>query len=161
MKYQMKTRYPAPAAVVLKMFADDKFQTGKLDAMGVAQYRVLEYKFDGKQSAIVVERKIPMQAPAVLKKVIGSEITAVNHESWNLTKRSGAVRVDTQGMPIDMSCTVGFADDANGCVAIYDWEIKAKLPLIGGTLEKFVVGDLEKRAADEARAAIGLLPKYR
>ena len=43
----------------------------------------------------------------------------------------------------------------------HDWTIKAKIPLVGGALEKFVVSDLERRSAEETEIAIRMLKDYR
>ena len=104
MKHKSQARYPASAEVVLRMFTDKAFHTGKLDAMGLKNYQVLDHAFDGKDFRIKIQRKVPMQAPAVVKKFVGAESTVINEERWNLKTRTGRVLVEPVGMPLEMSC---------------------------------------------------------
>jgi hypothetical protein len=160
MKHQSKARYPAPAAIVLKMFADPKFHTGKLDKLGF-KYRVLDQKNAGGEFSIRIERKVPMDAPGIVKKFVPLETTVVNEEAWNLAAKTGRVKVQPQGIPVDCSCKVTIKDEGSGCVITYDWEINARVPLVGGTLEKFIVGDMDKRAGDETALGIKMVEAYR
>jgi hypothetical protein len=52
-------------------------------------------------------------------------------------------------------------DEGKGCVVVYAWEVKARVPLIGGALEKFVIADTERHARRETEIAITLLDSYR
>ncbi|MDR3417509.1 MAG: DUF2505 domain-containing protein [Nevskia sp.] len=162
MKHRTEARFPASPEVVLRMFTDRSFHTRKLEAMGLQnRYEVLDYAFDGNDFRIRIQRRVPVQAPGVVKKVVSAESTVVNEERWNLKSRTGAVKVEPQGMPLDMSCVLGLAGTAEGCVVSYDWTIKARIPVVGGALEKFVVADLQSRSAEEHEAAMRLLAEYR
>lgn len=161
MKHEMQVRYPASSAVVIKMFTDKAFHTTKLEAMGVHKYQVLKHQFDGRDFSIRIERQVPMQAPALVRRLVPMEAKVTNEESWNIAAKTGKVKVEPQGMPVEMACTMAMADRGKECLVSYSWEIRAKLPLLGGALEKFIVGDLEKRSAEETEAAIALLKNYR
>ena len=161
MKFDIKARYPAPSAVVLKMFMDKDFHTKKLGVMGIAKSRVLDHKAAGDDFRIKIERKVPLDAPGVVKKFVPAEATVVSEEKWNRAAKTGAVKVEPQGVPVDIKANVRFADDAQGCTITYAFDVTARVPLVGGALEKFVAGDMEKKFAEEARAAITLLDPYR
>lgn len=160
MKLEIQSRYPASAAVVMRMFMDPAFHTGKLEALGLMKYRVLEQKAEGDNFRIRIERKVPLDAPAMIRKVVPAETTAVSEERWNRGTMKGRVSVEP-GVPLDMSCEASMSDVAGGCLVRYAWEIRAKVPLIGGSLEKFIGSDLERKMVDETRVAVGLLEKYR
>ena len=162
MKHEMKARYPAPAAVVMKMFADKAFHTKKLDGMGYAgKYQVLGSGGDGKKSfSIRIERKVPVSLPGMGKNA--PESTVVNEESWDIASKTGKVVVELKGMPLEMSCSTAITDEGKGaCVVTYQWDVKSKVPLVGGAIEKMVVGDMSKKADEETQAAIALLDGYR
>lgn len=158
LKYEMKARYPAPSKVVIKMFTDKEFHTRKLDQMGL-KYRVLAHSDAGKDFSIKIERKVPIQMPGIGKSA--GETTIVNEERWNAGNKTGAVVVEAQGMPLEVSCITEIADEGKECVVTYQWSVHSKLPLVGGTLEKFVVADMEKRAADETRISVAMLKDYK
>lgn len=160
MKHEMKARYPASSAVVMKMFADRDFHTRKLEATGYAgKYQVLNCSGDGKSFSIRIERKVPVSMPGMGKNA--PESTVVNDETWNLASKTGRVVVELKGMPLEMSCLTSMKDEGKDCVVSYQWEVKSKIPLVGGTIEKMVVNDMEKKAEEETQAAIALLKDYR
>ena len=160
MKHDVTTRYPAPAAVVIKMFTDPEFHTRKLEATGYSgKYTVLSKQSDGRDFSIRIERKVPVSLPGVGKSA--PESTVVNDESWNIASRSGRVVVELKGMPLAMSCATSITDDGAGCIVRYEWEVKSKVPLVGGAIEKMVVSDLQKKSQEETDAAIALLAHYR
>ncbi|TAJ52798.1 MAG: DUF2505 domain-containing protein [Nevskiaceae bacterium] len=160
MKHEMQSRYPAPSSVVMKMFADRDFHTRKLDATGYSgKYQVLSCNSDGKSFSIRIERKVPVSMPGMGKNA--PESTVVNDESWDLASKTGRVVVELKGMPLDMSCVTSMRDEGQGCVVNFAWDIKSKIPLVGGTIEKMVVNDMVKKADEETQAAIALLKNYR
>lgn len=160
MKYEMKSRYPASSAVVLKMFSDVAFQTSKLDALGyTGKYKVLDHSKDAKRFNIRIERKVPIALPGMGKNA--PESTVVNDETWNLASKTGTVIVEVKGMPLAVSCITTMVDEGKECVITYQWEVKSKIPLVGGAIEKMVVADMTKKANEEAAAAIVLLKNYR
>ncbi len=161
MKFDFKARYPAPASAVIKMFCDKDFHSRKLEALGLPKYQVLEHKFDGKEFRIRMERHVPMQVPGLIKKLIPAETRVINDERWDVAKRTGKVKVEPQGVPVEMTCTAAMADEGGGCVVTYRWEVTARVPLLGGTLEKFVVGDMEKKMAEETSVGVTLVNAYR
>ena len=160
LKHTSIARYPVPSAVVIKMFTDKKFHIAKLEASGLAGYEVLSHQFDGKEFSIKVERRVPMNAPGLVKKFFGAETKVVNEESWTVKTKTGRVQVQPAGVPVEMSCTSSMADEGGGCVITYLWQVNAKIPLVGGALEKFIVSDLEKRAAEETVLAIAQIKDY-
>lgn len=160
MKHTTESRYPAPSDVIIKMFTDKDYHCRKMDALGI-DYDVLEAASDGDEFHIKVERRVPVEASGIVKKIMPSTTTVVNDERWRLSDKSGSVHVDTKGVPLQMSCTAQMRDEGDECVIEYQWDIKAKIPLGGGALEKFVAGDMQKREAAEIQAAIDLLDDYR
>ena len=161
MKFDIKARYPASSAVVLKMFMDKDFHAKKLGVLGITKSRVLEHDAKGDDFRIKVERKVPLDAPGIVKKFVPAEATVVSEEKWNRATKTGNVKIEPQGVPVDIKCAARFADDAKGCTITYAFDINAKVPLVGGALEKFIAGDMEAKFAEEAKAAATLLDPYR
>lgn len=162
LKHTNYARYPAPADVVIKMFTDKNFHTAKLEAMGMVKFEVVSHHFENGEFQIKIDRRVPLQAPGVVKKVVSAETRVVNEEFWSVASKTGRVEVEPVGMPIEMRCQTRIEDvGEQSCTVTFDWEIHSKMPLMGASLEKYVVQDIENRAADETRVAISLLDKYR
>lgn len=161
MKQEIKARYPAPAAVVIKMMTDKKFYTDRLEKLGHSKYEVLDHKADGRSFSLKIRRKLPMQVPAAIRKFISPETTIVHEDSWNAAAKTGRISIDLQGVPIEMSCTTSLADQGNECIMSYLFDIKAKVPLVGGLIEKAVAAENEKEIPLQTRAGVELLKNYR
>ncbi|HUR40830.1 MAG TPA: DUF2505 domain-containing protein [Verrucomicrobiae bacterium] len=162
MKIDIKAKYPAPSATVLKMFMDKDFHTKKLKALGIDKSRVLDHAAAGDDFRIKIERKVPLAPPGgAVSKFLPAEATVVSEERWNKASKTGKVKIEPAGVPVEISCTAKFADDAGGCTITYAFDINAKIPLVGGTLEKFIASDMQAKFADEAKAAATLLDPYR
>lgn len=159
MKQKIESRYSVPAAVVMRAFADPAFHTAKLQGLGLKKFQVLEQQTQGQDFRIRIERKVPLDAPALVRKVVPAETTAISDERWNLATRKGRVSVNP-GVPVEMSCEASIDDSGSGCVVSYVWDVRAKVPLIGGPLEKFICADLEAKMMDETRVAAALIAKY-
>lgn len=160
MKHHAEVRYPAPAATVLRMFTDPAFHTRKLEVMGLVKSRVLEQQDRGDDFMIRIERKIPIQIPGSKKSA--GDSTVAHTERWNRRSGEGSITAEAAGMPLEMSCVASVTDEGRqGCVARYDWTVTSKVPLVGKTIEKFVVTDLDRRFDEESKVAVSLLDDYR
>lgn len=160
MKHKTQDRYPASSDVVIKMFTDPDYHVRKLEKLGL-EHEVLGSDSSGDNFQMKVKRYVPIEAAGIVKKILGSTTEVTNDEQWNTADKTGAVTVETKGVPLDMSCTASMSDDGDECIVEYDWNIKARIPLGGGALEKFVAGDMGKSQAKELEVAHSLLDDYR
>jgi hypothetical protein len=161
MKQKLEARYPASSDVVIKMMTDKKFHCDRLELQGHKTYEVLSHVSDSKNFSIKFKRNVPMNAPAAVKKFVSAQNTVIHEDSWNIASKKGAVKVEIQGMPIEMSAVTLLRDEGKECVMTYEWEIKSKIPLVGGTIEKAVAAENEKAIPEQASAGIQLLKNYR
>ncbi|MDX1497808.1 MAG: DUF2505 domain-containing protein [Salinisphaeraceae bacterium] len=160
MKHSSQARYPASSDVVIKMFCDPEFHKRKMDKLGI-RYEILEEDHNGDEFRLKVERHVPVKASGIVKKIMPATTQVVNDECWNQSDKSGTVVVETKGVPLDMRCSAQMRDEGDECVIDYNWEIKARIPIGGGALEKFVVGDMGKSEAEERDVGVELLDDYR
>lgn len=163
MKHKVSVRFPAKSEVVIKAFTDPEFHTGKLKQMGIADYEVLDQQSDGRKFSIRIRRKVPIGVPipGPLKKLLGGgEMTVEHEDQWNTQGKTGRASVEVVGMPVDLSCHLSLDDEDDGCVYTYDWNIRGRVPLIGGLLERTLIADLDKKTQAETEASIALLKHY-
>ncbi|MGH8504541.1 MAG: DUF2505 domain-containing protein [Stenotrophobium sp.] len=148
MKQKLEARYPAPSSVVIKMMTDKQFHCDRLEMQGHKTYEILGHEFDGKDFSIKFKRKLPA--------------TTITHEDiWNVASKTGQVRVELHGMPVEMSCETSLRDDGGECVMTYDWNIHSKVPLVGGKIEKTIAAENEKAIPEQTEMGIKLLKNYR
>jgi hypothetical protein len=161
MKYEIKARYAAPSKVLMKMFSDKAFYSRKMEALGIPKHDVLECSKKGGEFRIKIEFKLPIQAPAMIRKFVSADTTVLQEEQWNAASKTGSVNVVTHGVPVEMKCLATCVDDASGCTLTHSWNIVAKIPIVGGALEKFICADVQSRADKEQRLIPTLLDQYR
>ena len=159
MKQELKQRYPAPASVVIKMMTDKKFFTDRLEQLGHKQYEVLEHKAE--PFSIKIRRPLPMNVPGALKKFVPGNPTLTHVDAWNAKTLTGTVSVELPGIPVEISATTSLKDQGDGCVLTYVFDIRSRIPLVGGTIEKSVAAENEKEIPLQTKAGIELLKKYR
>ncbi len=148
MKQKLEGRYPAPSSTVIKMMTDKKFYTDRLELQGIKEYAVIDHKFDGKDFSITIKRRV-------------TAINVTSVEKWNVAKKAGHISVELQGMPMDVDCVTALADEGTDCMLTYNWEIKSKVPLVGGKIEKSFAAENEKAIPEQTRLGIRLLKNYR
>lgn len=158
MKHASTIYYPAPAAAVLRMFTDPAFHARKLEMAGIAAFRILEHHLRGDEFGIRVERRVTVKLPGGGK---GSPLNRVIHdETWNLKTARGHVEVTLPGIPLAMHSDSTLTDRDAGCTLHYDWTVTSTLPIIGRSLEKFIIGRMDAEAAPEHRAGAELVSAY-
>jgi hypothetical protein len=149
MKWRYTAQYPLSAAEVLGHFTDREFQERKLAALGGGE--VIDYQFDGRQYHLRSRRRVSLevQAPAFIAKALGKGMAVLYDDRWDIPRRCGSVGFEFPGIPVQVGCSTQLRDNAQGCEMSFDWEIKAKVPVVGGQVEKLLVSDLELKLGKE------------
>jgi hypothetical protein len=138
MKCEHSVRYAAPPAEVYAMLTDPAFREKASRAQGTTSVEV-----DVSGSEVRIEMVQPnTDIPAFAKKIAGESTRAIQTESW----RDGTVAdfaVASPGKPVGISGTRALVPDGDGTLDTFTGEAKATLPLVGGKIEKLVVGKLK------------------
>jgi hypothetical protein len=140
MKVQAEIRYPRPPADVSVMLADPDFQDAKCKATGALRHAV-DVTADGDRLRISTERELPTDRfPDFVKSFVGSSLTVNQVDDWDPPgadgSRTGSITVTVSGAPIRLTGTQRLTVDGTGARTEIVAEVKAKIPLIGGRVEK-------------------------
>jgi hypothetical protein len=154
MRYQHTMTYDAPVAVVYKMLTDPAFQEqraqwGRPVASGSS---VTPGAGDG--VTIAVSRTLHIDPPGFLKALVGNQITILESQTWGdgngASDRTGSLVVEIKGQPGGVNGTLHLTEDAGVTTVDVDAEVKVKVPLVGGKVESYVAGMLDKLLAKDA-----------
>lgn len=158
MKWEYRATLPRPAVEVLKHYGDRDFQQRKLDEMG-GDGRILELRTENGELLLQARRKVGLEveAPAFIQKALGAGMAVQLEERWTLATRAGSVRFEFPGVPVEIHCRTHLNDRPEGCVQSYDWEIRARVPMVGGQIERLLVADLEVKLRREMAVCARLL----
>ena len=137
MKFRHELSYDASPAEVFEMLADPAFRERVGEALDVVSADIsLERDGDGfRLTNDQVQRTGGL--PSFAKKIAGETTRVIQTEEWSSPK-GGTLRIDAPGKPTNMAGTIELVPDGAGTVEVVELEIKAKVPLIGGKLERLM-----------------------
>lgn len=137
MKLRHELAYAADPTAVLAMLTDPAFWDKVAVATGAVS-SVATVEADGGATRVVVDQEQAVAGvPSFAKKFVGDTTRSIITQVW--TGATGAYTVDTPGKPTTINGTANVTANGAGSVLVYDLEVKASVPLIGGKLEKLVV----------------------
>jgi hypothetical protein len=154
-------RYPADPATVFAMLADPAFQERKLAATGALEHDVTVESRDG-AATVRSRRTMPTdQVPDLVRNLVGSTLTVVQVEEWGPADadggRRGTVAVEVSGAPVRLEGTLRLAPAGGGTVETVDGDLKARVPLIGGRIEKAAEPAIRMAIETEQREGLAWL----
>jgi len=154
MKVTHTATYDAPLADVHAMLTDPAFRQRAADASGVVSAEVTVEASGGGQVVTIDQVQPTEGVPAFAKKFAGDTTRAVVTETWT-SPSSGSVLIDTPGRPTEIQGAYTLAELGGRTTQTFHGDVTAKVPLIGGKLEKlvtqfFVEGRDKEQAAGAA-----------
>ncbi|WP_296602145.1 DUF2505 domain-containing protein [Nocardioides sp.] len=153
MKFRHELAYDAPPAAVFEMLADPEFRQAACAAQDVISAEVtLEREGNGFTLSVDQEQRTD-DLPSFARTFAGASTRAIQREHWADTT-GGTLQIDTPGKPSTLKGTITLRPEGSGTVEIVELEIKVKVPLIAGKLEKLLA---EKVAAGmDAEHGVGI-----
>jgi len=151
--------YPADPASVFAMLTDQTFQERKVAEVSRGEWSVRVQR-DDDTALIVSHRTLPSDVvPDAFRAMLSSTITVTQTETWGSAaadgSRSGSIDVELHGAPIRLTGTLTLSPARDGgCTERVEGDLKAKIPLVGGKVER--AAEPAVRAAIDAEGRIGL-----
>ncbi len=145
MKFRHELSYDAPPDQVHAMLADPEFRRQSCAAMDVISADVqLEPDPSGEGFSLVIDQlQNTKDLPAFARTFAGESTQAIQREVW-LDTTTGSLSIESPGKPTSASGTIRLEAAGAGTTEVVELDIKVKVPLIGGRLEKLMA---EKVAA--------------
>lgn len=147
MKISTTFDYAATPHEVFAMLVDEDFQARKCIATGALSHSV-SISENGERTVIVSTRELPTDSfPDFVKRFVGATLAVTETQDWGPAgpdgARLGRLTVDIVGAPIDLAGTLSLAPGGAGSVESVDGDLVARLPLIGGKVEKAAAPAIE------------------
>jgi uncharacterized protein YndB with AHSA1/START domain len=137
MRFRHELTYDAPPAAVFEMLADPAFREATCAAQDVISAEVrLDRDGDGFTLTVDQEQRTD-DLPSFARTFAGSSTRAIQREEW-ADPTGGTVHIDTPGKPSHIAGTITLRPDGSGTREVVELEIKVKVPLVGGKLEKLL-----------------------
>ncbi len=143
MKFRHELSYDAPPERVFAMLADPEFRRRSCEAMEVISADV-QLERDGEGFTLVIDQlQNTKDLPGFARAFAGESTQAIQRETWS-TSTVGELSIESPGKPTSARGTIRLEPSGAGTTEVVELEIKVKVPLVGGKLEKLMA---EKVAA--------------
>lgn len=111
----------------------------------------VKVKKTAKGASTHMEREVRREVSGVVGKVLPKQGAIVLDETWapDDDGYTGTLTMDLVGLPVKISAEFTLRPEGKGCIYWIQHKAKCGVPLVGGAVEKFVLGELEKGASDE------------
>jgi hypothetical protein len=159
--------YDADPATVFRMLSDKSFQERKLSQSGALSWSVTVSApaSEGGETTISSVRGMPTdRVPDAFRSMAGSEIRIEQTERWGPAaadgSRSGTLEVQVGGAPVRLTGTLSLSAAGAGTVEAISGELKARVPLLGGKIEKAVEPAVMEAIRAEQRTGTAWLAEH-
>ena len=143
MRFRHELSYDAPPEAVFAMLADPEFRRAACAAQDVVSADV-EVERDGEGFRLTVDQvQRTTDLPSFARTFAGETTQAIQREVW-AGPEGGSLTIEAPGKPTSVSGTIRLETAGGGTTEVVELDIKVKVPLIGGKLEKLMA---EKVAA--------------
>lgn len=157
MRITTSYEYTASPQDVFTMMADPAFQAAKCEATHPLSHTE-SVTPKGDQTEIVTARILPTDGlPDFVKSMIGPKLKVTETMVWSRASidgsRTGTIAIGIGDAPVGMNGTLRLSPTAAGSRVDIDGELKARIPLLGGKIEKAAEGPI--RAAVDREQEVG------
>ncbi len=96
-------------------------------------------------------RKVTRDLPAFLSKIFDPKQTLTMEETWQQVGDAwtGKGLYTVEGQPVEIKTDFTLKASGDGCVYTVKYDAKAKIPMIGGKVEKFIKSNCEEGTTKE------------
>ena len=137
MKFRHELSYDAPPDQVFAMLADPEFREAACAAMEVISADV-QLDRDGDGFTLVIDQQQNTKdLPGFARTFAGESTQAIQREVW-LDPTGGDLTIESPGKPASATGTIRLEEAGGGTREVVELEIKVKVPLVGGKLEKLM-----------------------
>ncbi|MGY2702173.1 MULTISPECIES: DUF2505 domain-containing protein [unclassified Nocardioides] len=137
MKFRHELRYHASPADVFEMLADPAFREAACAAQDVISAEVQVVREGNGFRLTIDQEQRTDDLPGFARTFAGDSTRAIQREEW-ADSTGGTLRIDAPGKPSEVKGTITLRPEGSGTVEIVELELRIKVPLIGGKLEKLL-----------------------
>ena len=146
----VKCQFDCGIDTVWALLCDPDFRVERSIALGELSAEC-DIEESDEQVVVKMEREVIRELPSVLAKVFNAQQSLVFIETWQPKGDgwAGEMSIEIKKQPVRLGATMSLMPTASGCEYIVSHHCKAKIPLIGGKVEKFVLSQTDDGALAE------------
>ncbi|HEX4862964.1 MAG TPA: DUF2505 domain-containing protein [Acidimicrobiales bacterium] len=148
-------RYDHPPEAVFALISTGAFQLELIAHLGGKDAEVLDETVSAAGGVkLVTRQRTGVELPGFAKKLIPANTSVTQTYEWDPAGEGGARRgtwsAEIKGAPVAMGGPTELHAAGTGSAHVFNGEVKASVPLVGGKLESFALDNLRR---DLARTA--------
>lgn len=139
--FDVSTASPATVEQVHAAFRDPRYWQARLTEYGSGSIRLDSLVVDDASLYVATTQDLRNQAlPGLVAKAVRGDLTVVRKETWRLADGTlrGDVVITASGAPISGAADATVSPTTGGSVLRFAGTVAAKVPLIGGQIERFI-----------------------
>lgn len=153
MKISQQWTLPTTPDEVYALSIDPAYQDEICEEAGALSHQSTVTE-KGAGHEVRVQRIMPSgDVPDLVKKIVGDKVDVTQVITWGARQadgsREGTLDIGFKGQPITMKGTASIAPDGDGTRIAVDADLKAKIPLVGGKVEKLSAPEIIKAIGAE------------
>lgn len=158
MKFTESFVLPMPPREAAAMYADPSYAQIRGSVLGAVDASSRGEGTPEQDFTVVTDLTMPTdRVPEIARKLVGSSARVRETQTWSAPagdgERSGTMLLEIPSTPVSMRATTRMLADGEGTRITVDGDLSAKIPLIGGKLEKAALPYISKVLSAEERAA--------
>ena len=154
--FEHRTTLPAPTADVIAAITTREYLLFRYEDPELHHLHIEISQNDEEGFACTVSRSGSTdKLPGFVRKVAGEHLTLIQDQSWNGRQApvDGHLHIHLEGLPGHVHVDLKLDDVGNGQSEMQaHGQVVAKIPLLGGRIEKMLVGRAEEAFAKSAEA---------
>jgi Protein of unknown function (DUF2505) len=163
MKILHTAEFPATPDEVFEMLSEPRFQEAKCGATAALEHAV-SVERSGDRTIIKTERILPTNSlPDFAKAMVGETLKVGETQDWGPASangtREGSIDLEIHGTPISLVGTMRLEPGGVGTIQHIVADLKAKIPLVGGKIERAAAPTIEAAIEVEHRTGVKWLAR--
>ena len=162
-RFERDSLIPAPAHIVVAAISTEDYLVYRYDEAGIRSFE-LDIREDNE---LRFESHVRRQAstdklPGFARKLTGDTVTLIQHQFWDRQTQpyAGELRMELEGLPGHIVTRLTLSDNGDGSSTLFgQGEVEARIPLLGGRIEKMMVGKVGEGFERSAEAIREYLAK--
>lgn len=158
MKFDETTSLPLPPAETARMISDPEYTAIRGRVLGASSATSQVTGDPDGEMTIVTELSMPTdRVPDIAKRFVGKTVTIKETQTWaapaDSGERTGRIRIEVPGIPVSVEGTSRLTPQDDHSQMEVSGDLTAKIPLVGGKLEKAAAPYIGRVFKAEERAA--------
>ncbi|MGH8462245.1 MAG: DUF2505 domain-containing protein [Stenotrophobium sp.] len=163
MQFEDRHVFDKPAATVMTMYVERSFFERKYKDLGGWDIEVLDHEKSDTKFRIkcrYTTKASIASIPSFAQKFIGSSITLIQQDTWDIKARTGWLDIEMKNAPVRIHADMTLRDEAGVAINAMKWNVSCGIPLIGGKLEQLVADDIKAKSGKDAKVSQIILNDY-